>query len=126
MRFISICLYACEAELENRMHAFELRCYRRLLNISYKDHVTYGEVCIKIKAAIGEYDELLTLVNKQKLRWFSNVSMSSGLVKTIGTEHSNREEKKRQPEEVGNNIKEWTGMDLASSTRAAEKKTRWK
>ena len=24
------------------MQAFEMRCYRRLLNISYKDHVTNG------------------------------------------------------------------------------------
>ena len=42
---ISIFLYACEswpltAELEKRTQAFEMRCYRRLLNISYKDHVT--------------------------------------------------------------------------------------
>ena len=85
---ISIFLYACEswtltAELEKRTHAFEMRCYRRLLNISYKDHVTNEEVRRKIQAAIGEYDELLTLVKKRKLRWFGHVSRSSGLTKTI-------------------------------------------
>ena len=68
---ISIFLYACEswtltAELEKRTQAFEMRCYRRLLNISYKDHVTNEEVRRKIQAAIGEYDELLTLVKKRK------------------------------------------------------------
>ena len=78
---ISIFLYACEswtltAELEKR-------CYRRLLNISYKDHVTNEEVRRKIQAAIREYDELLTLVKKRKLRWFGHVSRSSGLAKTI-------------------------------------------
>ena len=63
---ISIFLYACEswtliAELEKRMQAFEMRCYQRLLNISYKDQ----EVRRKIQAAIEEYyDELLTLVKK--------------------------------------------------------------
>ena len=45
---ISIFLYACEwtltAELEKRTQAFEMRCYRRLLNISYKYHVTNEEV----------------------------------------------------------------------------------
>ena len=56
------------AELEKGMQAFEMRCYRRLLNISYKDHVTNEEVRRKIQAAIGEYDELLTLVKKRKLR----------------------------------------------------------
>ena len=70
---ISIFLYACEswtlnAELEKRTQAFEMRCYRRLLNISYKDHVTNKEVRRKIQAAIGEYDELLTLVKKRKLK----------------------------------------------------------
>ena len=93
---ISILLYACEswtltAELEKRTQAFEMRCYRRLLNISYKDHVTNEEV--------GEYDELLTLVKKRKLRWFGHVSRSSGLAKTIlqGTVKGKR--KKRQTEE---------------------------
>ena len=82
---ISIFLYACElwtltAELEKRTQAFEMRCYQRLLNISYKDHVTNEEVRRKIQAATGEYDELLILVKKRKLRWFGHhVSRSSGL-----------------------------------------------
>ena len=85
---IFVFLYACEsctltAELKKRTQAFEMRCYRRLLNISYKDHVTNEEVRRKIQAAIEEYDELLTLVKKRKLRWLGNVSRSSGLAKTI-------------------------------------------
>ena len=67
-----------------------------LLNISYKDHITCAEFRGKIQAAIGEYDELLSLVKKWKLRWFGHVSRSSGLAKTIlqGTV-------KRQTEKVG-------------------------
>ena len=85
---ISIFLYACEtwtltAELEKRKQAFEMRCYRRLLNISYKDHVTNEEVRRKIQAAIGEYEELLILIKKQELRWSGLGSRSSGLAKTI-------------------------------------------
>ena len=129
---ISIFLYACEswtltAELEKRTQAFEMRCYRRLLNISYKDHVTNEEVHRKIQAAIGEYDELLTLVKKRKLRWFGHVSRSSGLAKTIlqGTVKGKRK-RGRQKKRWEDNIKEWTGMDFASSTRAAENRSRWK
>ena len=60
---ISIFLYACKswtltAELEKRTQTFEIRCNQRLLNISYKDHVTNEEVRRKIQASIGEYDEL--------------------------------------------------------------------
>ena len=79
---ISIFLYACEswtltAELEKRTQAFEMRCYQRLFKISYKDHVTNEDVRRRIQAAIGEYNEPLTLVKKRKLRW------SSGFAKTI-------------------------------------------
>ena len=45
-----------------------MRCYRRLLNISHKDHVTNEEVRRMIQADIGEYAELLTLIKKRKLR----------------------------------------------------------
>ena len=45
----SIFLYACEswtltAELQTRIQAMEMRCYRKILHISYKDHVTNEEV----------------------------------------------------------------------------------
>ena len=127
-----IFLYACEswtltAELEKRTQAFERRCYRRLMNISCKDHVTNEEVRRKIQAAIGEYDELLTLVKKRKLRWFGHVSRSSGLAKTIlkGIVKGKRK-RGRQKKRWEDNIKEWTGMDFASSTRAAENRSRWK
>ena len=54
----SIFLYACEswtltAELQRRMQAMELRCYRKLPCMSYKDHVTNKEVHAKIQQAIG-------------------------------------------------------------------------
>ena len=129
---ISIFLYACEswtltAELEKRTKAFEMRCYQRLLNISYQDNVTNEEVHRKIEAAIGEYDELLTLVKKRKPRWFGHVSRSSGLAKTIlQTTVKGKRKRGRQKKRWEYNIKEWTGMDFASSTRASEKRTRWK
>ena len=68
-----------------------MRRYRRLMNISYKDHVTNEEVRRKIQAAIGEYDELLTLAKMVwpcfEVFWFS---------KDNPTGHSERKKKKRQ------------------------------
>ena len=109
---------------EKRTQAFEMRCYRRLLNISYNDHVTNEEVRRKIQAAIGEYDELLALHKKRKLRLFGHVSRSSGLAKTIlqGTVKGKRK-RGRQKKRWEDNIKEWTGMDFA---RAAEYRPRCK
>ena len=62
-RILSTFLYACEswtltAEIERRIQALEMRCYRRLLNISYKDHVTNEEVRNRIQNAIGVHDGL--------------------------------------------------------------------
>ena len=45
-------------ELEKGRQDFEMRCYRRLLNILYKDHATNEEVHKKLQAATEEYDEL--------------------------------------------------------------------
>ena len=47
----SICLYACDsstltAELQRRIQAMEMRCYRKILRISYKDHdYQRGSLC---------------------------------------------------------------------------------
>ena len=54
----SIFLYACEswtltAELKRRIQAIKMRCYRKILRISYKDHVTNEEVRAKIQQATG-------------------------------------------------------------------------
>ena len=106
---ISVCLRIMDLDcrVEKRMQAFEIICYRRLLNISYKDHVTNEEVRKTIQAAIGEYDELLALVKKRKLRWFGHVSMSSGLAKTIlqGTVKGQRK-RGRQKKRWEDNIKD--------------------
>ena len=114
---ISIFLYACEswtltAEFGKRTQAFEMRCYRRLLNISYKDHATNEEVRRKIQAAIGEYENLLTLVKKRKPRWFGHVSRSSGLAKTILQGTVKGKEKEADRRRAGNTIsksgQKWT------------------
>ena len=68
----SIFLYACEswtltAELQ-RIQAMEMRCYRKILHISYKDHVTNEEVHAKIQQAIGPHEDLLTIIKRHKLQ----------------------------------------------------------
>ena len=61
----------------------EMRCYRKILRISYKDHVTNKEVRAKIQQAIGPHEDLLTIVKRRKLQWYGRVSCPSGLAKTI-------------------------------------------
>ena len=75
----SIFLYACEswtltAELQRRIQAMEMRCYRKILRISCKDRVSNEEVRDKIQQAIGPHEDILTIVKRRKLQWYGHVS----------------------------------------------------
>ena len=56
------------AEPQRRIQAMERRCYRKILRISYKDHVTNEEVWAKIQQAIRPHEDLLTIVKRCKLQ----------------------------------------------------------
>ena len=128
----SIFQYACEswtltAELKRRIQAMKMRCYRKILRISYKDHVTDEEVRAKIQQAIGPHEDLLTIVKRGKLLWYGHVSRSSGLAKTIlqGTVKGGRRQggqRKRWEED----IREWIGLEFGKSHRAVENREKWR
>ena len=109
---LSTFLYACEswtltAEIERRIQG-EMRCYRRLLNIFYKDQVTNEDVRNRIQKAIGVHDNLLTMVKKRKLRWYGHISRSSGMAKTIlqgtvkGARRRGRQKKRWESRKISN------------------------
>ena len=128
----SIFPYACQswtlaAELQRRIQAIEMRCYRKILHISYEDHVTNEEVRAKIQQAIGPHEDLLTIVKRRKLQWYGNVSRSSGLAKTIlqGTMKGGRR-RGRQRKRREDNIREWTGLKFGKSQTAVENREKWR
>ena len=73
-------LYACESwtltAKQQRIQAIEMRCYHKILHTSCKDHVAQKEVCAKIQQAIGPHEDLLTTVERCKLKWYGHVSHS--------------------------------------------------
>ena len=89
----------------------EMRCYRKILRISYKNHVTNEEVRANIQKAIGPLENVLTIVKRRKLQWYGHVSRSSGLVKTIlqGTVKGERRQG-RQRKRWEDNIRESRGQ----------------
>ena len=103
---------------QRRIQAMEMRCYRKIPRISYKDHVTNEEVRAKIQQAI---EDLLTIVKRRKLQWYGHVSRSSGLAKTIlqGTVKGGRRQG-RQRKRWEDNIRDWTGLGFGMSQRAVE------
>ena len=89
-RVLRILLYilTCESwtltlDLQSRIETMEIRCFRRLLNINYTDHIINEEVRNRIKLEIGQYEELLYTVKKRKLKWYGHVTRSTGLSKPI-------------------------------------------
>ena len=103
----------------------EMRCYRKILRISCKDHVTNEEVHAKIQQAIGPLEDLLTMVKRCKLLWYGHFSRSSGLAKTIlqATVKGGRRQG-RQRKRWEDNIKDWTGLEFSKSQRAVENRER--
>ena len=90
----------------------EMRCYRKILRTSYKDHVTNEEVRAKIQRAIGPHEDLLTIVKTRNLAvvWLCLPFIRS--CQNHLARHSERGKKTRQTEkEVG---KQHQGMDRLS------------
>ena len=123
----SFALLTLTAELQRRIQAREMKCYCKILRISYKDHVTNGEVRAKIQQAIGPHEDLLTIVKRRKLQCYGHVSRSSGLAKTIlqGTVKGGRRQG-RQRKRFEDNIREWTGLEFTKSQRAVENREKWR
>ena len=128
----SISLYACESwtltvELQRRIQAMEMRYFRKILHISYKDQVTNEEVRAKIQQTIGPHQDLLRIVKRRKLQGYGHVSRSSDLAKTIlqGTVKGERRQG-GQRKRWEDNIREWTGLEFGRSQRAVENRGKWR
>ena len=104
---------------EESIQAMEMRCYHKLLHISYKDHVTNKEVGAKIQQAIRLQEDHLTTIKGCKPQWYGHVLCLSGQAKTIlqGTVKGGRRQG-RQEKRWEDNIREWTGLEFAKPQRA--------
>ena len=99
----------------------EMRCYRKILRISYKDHVTNKEVCAEIQQAIGSPEDLLTIVKRRKLKWYGHVIRSSGLAKTIlqgtGKGEDDKTDRKRGVKTTSGNGQAWSSRSSRAQWR---------
>ena len=104
-----------------------MRCYCKILHISYKDHITNKVVHAKIQQAIGPHKDLLTIAKRRKLQWYGHVSRSSGLSKPILQDIVKGGRRQvRQRKRWEDNTREWTGLEFSKSQRAVENRGKWK
>ena len=93
----------------------EMRCYRKILCISNKDHVTNEEICAKIQRAIGPHEDLLTIVKRLRLKLYVHVFCSG---QNHLTRNSERGKKTRQTEkEMG---RRHQGVDRSGARQVPE------
>ena len=128
----SIALYGCESwtlnsESERRIQAFEMKCLRRILGVSYRERKTNEYVWNKITSFVKDIDPLLKIVKTRKLKWFGHTVRHDTLSKTIlqGTVPGGRK-RGRPKKSWTNNIKEWTQLDLPALLDKAQQRKEWR
>ena len=72
-----------DADSEKRSQAFETKCMRKVLCISYLEHKTNNWVWSKINFLVGLQEPLLATVKRRKLAWFGHVTRVDSLSNTI-------------------------------------------
>ena len=111
-----------QLKLERRIQTFEIRCYRKIFGISFRDRITNEKVRNRVRAAIRPHDDL-SIIKTRKLRWYGHVTRSTVLAKAVmqGTVPGGRR-RGRLKKRWDDNIKEWTELPLAKTLRLAEDK----
>ena len=129
---VSILLYGCEAwtllaDTERRIQAFESKCMRRLLGISYKEHKTNEYVWQTVESLVGPQEHLLATVKRRKLKWFGHITRHDSLCKTImqGTVEGGRR-RGRQHKSWSDNIKTWTDLSTPELLESAADRPVWR
>ena len=129
---LSVLLYGCEswtlnADLERRIQAFETKCYRRLLRISWFERRTNEYVLNLVETLAGPQERLLSIVKRRKLQWFGHATRHNTLSKTIlqGTLEGGRARGRPRRSWV-DDIKSWTELGMPQLLSEAEDRTRWR
>ena len=128
---MSIFLYACEtrtitADIERRIQALEMRCFPKLLDILYRDHITYGEVKARFGNTIGPYKDLLTSVKRRKLSGTGTSHNHLDWSRLSYMEQFKEGDKEADRKRWEDNIKEWTGLGWNIILRKAENSEEWR
>ena len=107
----------------DKLKAFEMTCYRRILPISWTDHRTNESVLNEL----GVHRELLVTMKKRKLRYLGHMIRAQNLnthifeVRLHGTRGRGRPSRR-----WGDDVKDWIGMTLAECTLTARDGESWR
>lgn len=115
--------YGCEAWTINKMDckritAFEMKCYRKILRISWVEKVSNEKVLIRIGI---KTPRLLQIVKKLKLKYFGHIKRHETLEKRIlEGKVEGRRGRGRPARRWEQDIEEWFGTTTTQAGRIAE------
>ena len=126
----SVLLYASETwtlrkEDERRLRAFEMRCYRSILNIRWFHRVANEEMRHRIRTN----SDIVQTVKRRKLGLFGHICrmVSQRLIKDvlIGVVEGNNRRGRPKNSWI-DDIKEWTNLSLPKLYRSAQSRREWR
>ena len=124
-----IATYGCETWTlnkieENKLNAFEMWTFRRILRISYRAHKTND----LILQAVNERRTFLTAVKRQKLKYFGHIRRSEGLGNIIlEGKIEGKRSRGRQRTKWSDNIKKWcNNISMREASNRAAKRREWR
>ena len=126
----SVMSYGCESwtyskTIQNRIDAFQLWCYRRMLKIRYTDHVTNT----RVKEIIGVERSWSEDLARRKLRYAGHImrGSSGGLVQLVLEGYIEGKKGRGRPRRIwGDDIKEWSKCKtIGMAKRLSENKPSW-
>ncbi|CAF1270699.1 unnamed protein product [Adineta ricciae] len=126
----SVLLYACDTWTlkegdKKKLLAFEMRCYRRLLRISWKDMVRN----IDIRKQIGAHETIVDKIKRRKLKLFGHVCRmdDNRLLKHVVFSRINGKSRRGRPcREWLDDITEWCGYGCQDLVHLAQSRDQWK
>ena len=105
----------------NRLHAFETACYRRLLNVTWRDHRTNESILREL----GTERQFVLTVRKRKLHFFGHTARANNICTHIIQGHLEGHRRRGRPKRRWiDDVRAWTGKTAADCTTAARDRRR--
>ncbi len=131
-------LYGCESWTltkgsERKLRAFEMKCYRRLLGISWKERKTNENVLKKVKDCLDveNLEMMIDMVKSRKLKFFGHQMRRDGcggmMIRSVieGIVEGKRS-RGRPNKEWNDDLKEWSGRQMSDLTKLAGDRILWR
>ena len=129
---LSVLCYGCESwtlltEQERRLHAFDMKSLRKILNIPWHAYKTNEYVLRLTEDLAGPVEPAIITIKRRKLQWFGHIVRHQSLAKTILQGWvSGARKVGRQRTMWCDNVQSWTGKTLEEAVRSAESRWKWR